>query len=111
MGVSAAAALRADELDLQFHALSGARRRSILRLVTDREVPAGEIAAAFDVTRTAVSQHLTILKEAGLVTERREGTRRLYSARRESLSQLHAALDAIWSTALDRGKALAEGTA
>ncbi|MFC0680072.1 ArsR/SmtB family transcription factor [Lysobacter korlensis] len=104
-----ASALTQDELDLRFHALSQARRRSILRLVGDREVAAGEIAAAFDVTRTAVSQHLTILKEAGLVTERREGTRRLYRARRESLPQLHDALDAIWAGALDRGKALAEG--
>jgi DNA-binding transcriptional ArsR family regulator len=104
----AAEALSQDDLDLRFHALSGARRRGILHLVGDREIAAGEIAAAFDVTRTAISQHLTILKEAGLVTERREGTRRLYRAQRDSLAQLHAALDAIWTSALDRGKALAE---
>lgn len=73
-------------------------------------MPAGQIAAAFDVSRTAVSQHLTILKEAELITERREGTRRYYRARREALAQLHAALDAIWSSALDRGRALAEET-
>ena len=108
--MSATAGLTQDELDLRFHALSQARRRGILRLVTDKEVAAGEIAAAFDVTRTAVSQHLTILKEAGLVTERREGTRRYYRARRESLSELHAALDTIWTSALDRGRALAEET-
>ena len=58
------------------------RRRQILRLVRDEELSAGEIAAHFDVTRPAVSQHLTLLKEAGLVHERRNGTRRLYRARR-----------------------------
>ena len=103
-------ALSQADLDLRFHALSQARRRSILYLVGDREVAAGEIAASFDVTRTAVSQHLTILKEAGLLSERRDGTRRLYRARRDSLTQLHAALDAIWTDALGRGKALAEET-
>ncbi len=89
-------------------ALGEQRRRAILRLVTDRERAAGEIAAEFDVTRPAVSQHLTVLKEAGLVTERREGTKRLYRARPEAVERLHAALDAIWSTALDRGRALVE---
>lgn len=108
--MNAAATLTQDELDLRFHALSQVRRRNILRLVADREAPAGEIAAAFDVTRTAVSQHLSVLKEAGLVTERREGTRRYYRARRDSLTQLHAALDTIWAGALDRGRLLAEET-
>ena len=106
--MSSAIAAEQDDLDLRFHALSQARRRSILRLVSERELAAGEIAATFDVTRTAVSQHLTVLKSAGLVNERRDGTRRLYSARRESLVQLHSALDAIWAGALERGKALAE---
>ncbi len=108
--MSAAPALSEEDLDLCFHALSQPRRRSILRLVGDREVAAGEIAAEFDVTRTAVSQHLTVLKEAGLLSERRDGTRRLYRARRETLSQLHAALDAVWGSALDRGRILAEET-
>lgn len=108
--MSAGVALTQGELDLRFHALSQPHRRSILQVVAAGEVSAGEIAAAFDVTRTAVSQHLTILRRADLVTERREGTRRYYRARAESLTQLHAALDTIWANALDRGKALAEET-
>lgn len=108
--MNSTAALTSEELDLRFHALSQGRRRRILRIVGDREVAAGEIAEAFDVTRTAISQHLSILKNAGLVTERRDGTRRLYRARRDSLTSLHMALDAIWADALDRGRSLAEKT-
>jgi DNA-binding transcriptional ArsR family regulator len=89
-------------------ALSEPRRRAILRLVATDELSAGEIAATFEVTRTAVSQHLTVLKEVGLLTERRDGTRRLYRGRREALAELHAALNDIWGSSLDRGKALAE---
>jgi DNA-binding transcriptional ArsR family regulator len=91
-------------------ALSEPRRRAILRLVANDEMSAGDIAAQFNVTRTAVSQHLTVLRTAGLVTLRQEGTLRLYRGRREALRELHAALDDIWASSLDRGKALAEGT-
>ncbi|WP_309131034.1 metalloregulator ArsR/SmtB family transcription factor [Brevibacterium sp.] len=106
--MSAGSALSEQDLDLCFHALSQPRRRGILRLVGDREVAAGEIAAEFDVTRSAVSQHLTVLKDAGLLVERRDGTRRLYRTCRETLSQLHGALDSVWGSALDRGRLLAE---
>src|SRR5438132_13856055 len=62
---------------------------AILRLVRDREYPSGEIAARFpDVTGPAISQHLRVLREAGLVHERRAGTRRLYRARPEGLAEL-----------------------
>ena len=71
-------------------------RRQILALVRDEELAAGEIAAHFDVTRPAVSQHLNVLKEAGLVTERRNGTRRLYRARPEGLAELKAFLEGFW---------------
>jgi DNA-binding transcriptional ArsR family regulator len=78
------------------------RRREILRLVHERELPAGEIAAAFpDVSRPTVSEHLRVLRRAGLVTERREGTRRLYRARREGLLGLREFLDAFWDARLD----------
>ena len=78
------------------------RRREILRLVGGTELPAGEIAARFpDVSRPTVSEHLRVLREAGLVTERREGTRRLYRARREGLSDLRAFLDGFWDARLD----------
>src|SRR5213083_2399198 len=81
-------------------ALSEPRRREILRLVRDRERAAGEIAAHFDVTRLTISQHLTLLKNAGLITERREGTRRLYRARPEGLAELRSFLESFWDDRL-----------
>ena len=89
-------------------ALSEPRRREILQLVRDRELPAGEIAAGFDVTRPAISQHLTVLRNAGLVSERREGTRRLYRARPEGLAELRSFLDGFWEDRLERLKLAAE---
>ena len=89
-------------------ALSEPRRREILRLVRGRELAAGEIAAHFDVTRPTISQHLTLLKKAGLVTERREGTRRIYRARPEGLAELRSFLDGFWEDGLERLKAAAE---
>jgi DNA-binding transcriptional ArsR family regulator len=82
-------------------ALAAPRRRDILALIRDRELAAGEIAANFDVTRSAISQHVGVLKQAGLVTERREGTRRLYRARPEGLAGLRDFLDEFWSDRLD----------
>jgi DNA-binding transcriptional ArsR family regulator len=90
------------------HAISEPHRREILRLVHERELAAGEIAARFDVTRPAISQHLTVLKNAGLVTERRDGTRRLYSARPEGLAELQSFLDGFWDERLERLKRAAE---
>jgi DNA-binding transcriptional ArsR family regulator len=89
-------------------AISEPRRREILRMVRDRELAAGEIAAGFDVTRPAISQHLTVLKKAGLVSERREGTRRLYRARPEGLAELRSFLDGFWEESLERLKVAAE---
>ncbi|WP_308465333.1 ArsR/SmtB family transcription factor [Rathayibacter soli] len=94
--------------DAVWRALVEPRRRAILRLVADRERAAGEIANEFEVTRTAVSQHLTVLKEAGLVFERRDGTRRLYRARSEGLAALRNLLDDVWATSLDIGRTLVE---
>jgi DNA-binding transcriptional ArsR family regulator len=82
-------------------ALAEPRRREILALVRDRELAAGEIAANFDVTRSAISQHVGVLKQAGLLTERREGTKRLYRARPEGLADLRTFLDEFWSDRLD----------
>ena len=89
-------------------ALSEPRRREILRLVRSRELAAGEIAAHFEVTRPTISQHLTLLKNAGLITERRDGTRRLYRARPEGLAELRSFLDGFWEDGLERLKAAAE---
>jgi DNA-binding transcriptional ArsR family regulator len=85
-----------DEVDETLSALAEPRRRAILQLVAYSELSAGEIAGCFDVTRTAVSQHLTVLKHAGLLTERRMATRRLYRARPEGLAGLREFLDQIW---------------
>jgi DNA-binding transcriptional ArsR family regulator len=84
------------------------RRREILRLVTADERSAGDIAAHFDVTRSAISQHLKVLREADLVTERRDGTRRLYRARPEGLEDLRTFLDAFWTDHLGDLKREAE---
>src|SRR5687767_3221485 len=89
-------------------AIAEPRRREILRLVRDGEMAAGEIASHFDVSRPAISQHLTVLREAGLVAERREGTRRLYSARPEGLQELREYLDGFWTFGLQRLRRAAE---
>jgi DNA-binding transcriptional ArsR family regulator len=94
--------------DETLKAIAEPRRRAILRLVADDELPAGEIAAAFDVSRTAVSQHLTVLKNAGLLTERRDGTRRLYRARPEGLDGLRQLLNDMWASSLDVARRLVE---
>jgi DNA-binding transcriptional ArsR family regulator len=84
------------------------RRRAILRLVWDAELPAGDIAARFDVSFAAVSQHLGVLRQAGLVTVRRDGTRRLYRADRPALGRLGQVLEQLWSSQLDELAELAE---
>jgi DNA-binding transcriptional ArsR family regulator len=89
-------------------AIAQPRRREILRLVGRSEMSAGEIASHFHVTRPAISQHLTILKRAGLVTERREGTRRIYALRPEGLEELRLFIDSMWGQKLDALKREAE---
>jgi DNA-binding transcriptional ArsR family regulator len=94
--------------DEALRALAEPRRRAILRLVARDELYAGEIARAFDVTRTAVSQHLTVLRNAGLLSERKVGTRRYYRARPEGLAGLREFLDDMWASSLDAARRLAE---
>jgi DNA-binding transcriptional ArsR family regulator len=89
-------------------ALSSPRRREILRLVWSDERPAREIAEAFDVTWPAISQNLRVLKEAGLVRERRVGTSRLYKADRAALRPLETYLRGMWARDIDRLRLLAE---
>jgi DNA-binding transcriptional ArsR family regulator len=89
-------------------ALAQPHRRRILTLVRAGELSVGEIAAHFEVSRPAVSQHLTVLREAGLVDERRNGTRRLYRARPEGLAELRAFLDRFWDERLEALKREAE---
>jgi DNA-binding transcriptional ArsR family regulator len=90
------------------NAVSSPRRRQILRLVWDDELPAGEIASHFDVTWAAVSQNLRILRQAGLVTERRDGNRRLYRADRRAIRPLERVLRAMWEADLSELRRLAE---
>ncbi len=89
-------------------AIAQPRRREILRLIKDRELTSGAIASHFDVTGPAVSQHLAVLREAGLVTERREGTKRIYRARPEGLAGLRAFLEEFWDERLDALRVAAE---
>ena len=101
-------AQREAETDEALRALAEPRRRAILQLVAHSELSAGEIAGCFDVTRTAVSQHLTVLKNAGLLTERRQATRRLYRARPEGLAGLREFLDQMWASSLEVARDLVE---
>ncbi|MFI6598773.1 ArsR/SmtB family transcription factor [Nonomuraea sp. NPDC050536] len=98
-----------DPIDHAIKAISELRRRAILKLVAHQELPAGRIAEHFEVTRPAISQHLQGLKEAGLVIERREGTKRLYRARHEGLAPLRQFLDEMWAESLDFARRIAEG--
>lgn len=82
-------------------AISSPRRREILRLVWDGELSAGEIASRFEVSWPAVSQNLKVLRTAGLVRERREGTKRFYQADRDALGPVGAVLRQMWEQDLD----------
>ena len=95
-------------MDAALRAIAEPRRREILRLVRRRELPAGAIAAHFAVTRPAISQHLRVLREAGLVDERRDGTRRLYRARPDTVEELRRFLDDFWTDRLERLRDAAE---
>lgn len=77
-------------------------RREILRLVWRQELPAGEIARHFTVTRPAISQHLRVLEDSGLVVVRKEGTRRFYRARPEGLAELRAYFESLWDDSPER---------
>jgi DNA-binding transcriptional ArsR family regulator len=88
-------------MEAALKAIAAPHRRQILSLVRDGELSAGEIAAHFDVTRPAVSQHLTVLKEAGLVDERRNGARRMYRVRPEGLRPIQEYLEEFWDERLE----------
>jgi len=96
-------------VDAALKALAEPRRREILRLVWAEELPATQIADRFDdVTRSAVSQHLGVLREAALVTERRDGTRRFYRANHTQMERLRQFPDEYWTESLQRLQDLAE---
>ena len=89
-------------------AIAEPRRRQILELVQTRELAAGEIASHFDVTRPAISQHLKVLVDSGLVSVRREGTRLLYRPRPEGLEELKEYLARFWDDKLRQLKRAVE---
>src|SRR5215510_15083767 len=89
-------------------ALGDPTRRSVLEQLRQGPRAVGEIAARLPVSRPAVSQHLRVLKEAGLVTERQDGTRRLYRVDPDGLAELRDYLDGFWDDALAGFKAAAE---
>jgi len=91
-----------------YGALAQPKRREILRLLAGRELSAGEIASRFAVTQPAMSQHLKVLKDVGLVNERREGTKRLLSLRAEGLEDLQTFLAEVLPSRLERLKQAAE---
>ncbi len=92
-----------------FRALNTPRRREILRFIWKNERSVGEICGVHpDITFGAVSQHLRILEEAGLVSKRQEGLHRFYKARRQELGSLESWLESIWDSALYRLKISAE---
>lgn len=94
--------------DAVLRALADPNRRRILQLVRNRELPAGQIAAHFNITQQAVSQHLHVLERAGLLSERRAGAKRLYSLRPESLEPVRLVLAELWPDALERLKRVVE---
>jgi DNA-binding transcriptional ArsR family regulator len=91
-----------------FEAIAQPKRREILRLLAAGELSAGEIASRFAVTQPAISQHLKVLKEAGLISERRDAQRRLFSVRPEGLEDLHGFLAEVLPASLERLKQAAE---
>jgi DNA-binding transcriptional ArsR family regulator len=82
-------------------AMAEPRRLAILELVQEQEMLAGEIAKHFEVTRTAISQHISVLVDAGLLRVRREGTKRIYCARAEGLKELKEFVEGFWNSSLD----------
>jgi DNA-binding transcriptional ArsR family regulator len=90
--------------DAVLKALADPHRRQILRLVQYHELAAGQIAAKFPLTQQAISQHIAVLKQAGLLTERRDGTRRLYALRHEALDPARSLVAEFWPDALARLK-------
>ncbi len=95
-------------MDTVLRAIAEPNRRKILEMVRETELSAGDIARAFDVSRPAISQHLKILEQAGLLSVRKDGTRRLYRSRPQAVADVKAFIDSYWQDGLDRLKDAAE---
>ena len=93
-----------------FDALGDAHRREILRLLSESDLPVGRLAEALPISRPAVSRHLRLLKDAGMVAERAEGTRRIYQLQQEGADAVRAYLESVWGAATTRFRMMAENT-
>ena len=93
-----------------FEALGDPNRREILRLLSDGDKPVREIAAAMPISRPAVSRHLRLLKDAGMVAEQARGTRRIYHLREQGMQAVQEYLEGIWGEAAARFRMVAENT-
>ena len=100
--------MRTQSVLTKIQALSNATRFEIVCLLRDHEMTAGSIARRFELTRPAVSQHIGILREAGLLRERRLGAKRFYVARNEGFDEILAFVEGYWRPRLRRLKAAAE---
>ena len=94
-----------------FEALSDANRREILRILSDGGKPVREIADAMPISRPAVSRHLRLLKDAGMVAEQAQGARRIYSLQERGMEAVREYLERVWGEAAARFRLLAENTA
>ena len=90
-----------------FEALGDSNRRQILRLLSDGDKPVQEIAAAMPISRPAVSRHLRLLKDAGMVAEQPQGTRRIYHLQEQGMEAVQAYLEGVWGEAAARFRLLA----
>jgi DNA-binding transcriptional ArsR family regulator len=97
-----------DQVSTAFGALSDPTRRAIFERLAGGPSAVGDLAREFPVSRPAVSQHLKVLKDAGLVVDRADGTRRIYQVHAPAVEALRTYLDAFWTTALDRFESAAE---
>ena len=93
-----------------FEALGDPNRREILRLLSGGDMPVHEIAAALPISRPAVSRHLRLLKDAGMVSEQANGTRRIYHLQEEGMRAVQAYLEGVWGEAAARFRLLAENS-
>ena len=100
--------MNANQVSTAFSALGDPTRRAILERLASGASAVGDLARDFPVSRPAVSQHLKVLKDAGLVTDRADGTRRIYQVHPPALEALRSYLDGFWTAALDRFKQAAE---
>jgi DNA-binding transcriptional ArsR family regulator len=100
--------VNANQVSTAFGALSDPTRRAIFERLAGGPSAVVDLAREFPVSRPAVSQHLKVLKDAGLVTDAAQGTRRIYQVHPPALEELRGYLDSFWTTALDRFKSAAE---